>query len=141
MRPRPRAAWRLVVLLVLLVVVPGVAQQTVPAPNPQVLEAPLTSPPDKPLILVTEDRQRLRVVPIATGLSHPWGMAFLPDGSLLVTERPGRLRLIRDGVLDPKPVAGVPAVNPFFIGGLNDVAVHPGLRDEPLCLSVVLEER
>ena len=53
-------------------------------------------------------------------------MAFLPDGhSLLVTERPGRLRLIRDGVLDPKPIAGVPAVNPTYFGGLNDVAVHP----------------
>ena len=115
----------LVVLLVVLVVAPGVAQQTVPAPDPQALTPIVTSPPDKPLIIVTEDRQRLRVVPIATGLSHPWGMAFLPDGSLLVTERPGRLRLIRDGVLDPKPVAGVPAVNPFFIGGLNDVAVHP----------------
>src|SRR6185437_11442920 len=44
---------------------------------------------------------------ITKGLVHPWGMAFLPDGSILVTERPGRLRVIRNGVLDPTPVAGV----------------------------------
>jgi glucose/arabinose dehydrogenase len=53
-------------------------------------------------------------------------MAFLPDGrTILVTERPGRLRIIREGVLDPKPVSGVPTVNNVFIGGLNDVALHP----------------
>ena len=91
-----------------------------------VLRASLDAPPTRPLIVVTEDRQRLRVVPIASGLSHPWGMAFLPDNrTFLVTERPGRLRIIRDNVLDPKPVAGVPIVNNAFIGGLNDVAIHP----------------
>src|SRR6516165_6672090 len=58
-----------------------------------VLRASLDAPPTRPLIVVTEDRQRLRVVPIASGLSHPWGMAFLPDNrTFLVTERPGRLR-------------------------------------------------
>ena len=77
-------------------------------------------------MVVTETKQRLRVVPVADGLSHPWGLAFLPGGrEMLVTERPGRLRLVRDGVLDPKPVRGVPVVNNDFIGGLNDVALHP----------------
>ena len=48
---------------------------------------------------------RIRIVTIATGLVHPWSMAFLPYGrTLLVSERPGRLRVIRDGVLDPEPV-------------------------------------
>src|SRR5262245_23291174 len=91
-----------------------------------VLRASLDAPPTKPLVVVTEDRQRLRVVPIAAGLSHPWGMAFLPDNrTILVTERPGRRRIIRDNVLDPKPIGGVPIVNNTFIGGLNDVAIHP----------------
>src|SRR5688572_16432930 len=52
----------------------------------------------------------IRVVPVARGLSHPWSLAFLPDGSMLVTEREGRLRIIRNGVLDPTPVDGVPKV-------------------------------
>ncbi|PYR29791.1 MAG: hypothetical protein DMF90_29075 [Acidobacteria bacterium] len=102
------------------------ANPTQESSSPVVLWASLDAPPTKPVIVVTEDRQRLRVVPIAAGLSHPWGMAFLPDGrTLLVTERPGRLRVIREDVLDPKPVAGVPVVNNTFIGGLNDVAIHP----------------
>jgi glucose/arabinose dehydrogenase len=97
--------------------------------------APVLSigPPSEPLIIVTEDRLRLRVVPIANGLSHPWGLAFLPDGrTVLVTERPGRLRVIRDGVLDPRPVSGVPVVNNAFIGGLNDVALHPDFEKNRL---------
>jgi aldose sugar dehydrogenase len=61
----------------------------------------------------------------ATGLEHPWGMAFLPDGRLLVTERPGRLRLVaRDGKLSA-PLAGVPQVAASGQGGLLDVALDP----------------
>src|SRR5580692_9857150 len=51
-----------------------------------------------------------RAVVVAKGLSHPWSIAFLPDGDMLVTERAGRLRVIRNGVLDPKPVAGLPPI-------------------------------
>src|SRR5439155_4460625 len=54
---------------------------------------------------------RYRVTVVTKGLDHPWGIAFLPDGDLLVTERPGRLRLVRKGVLDPTPIAGLPAVH------------------------------
>src|SRR5262245_12201429 len=50
------------------------------------------------------------VTTIANGLDHPWSIAFLPDGAMLVTERAGRLRVIRNGVLDPKPIDGVPTV-------------------------------
>lgn len=61
----------------------------------------------------------------ARQLDHPWAMAFLPDGSMLVTERPGRLRVIRDGLLDPVPIAGLPPLNPSSIGGLYDIALDP----------------
>jgi len=67
---------------------------------------------------------RIRVVTVAEGLLHPWHIAFLPDGhSMLVTELPGRLRLIRDGVLDPAPVSGWPPA-PLQARTLNSVLVH-----------------
>ena len=71
------------------------------------------------------EKQRFRVTTITRGLEHPWGLAFLPDGAMLVTERPGRLRLIREGVLDPVPIAGVPEVAASGQGGLLDVVLHP----------------
>jgi glucose/arabinose dehydrogenase len=66
-----------------------------------------------------------RVVPVAGGLEHPWGLAFLPDGRALVTERPGRLRIIsKDGRVS-KPLLGVPEVAAANQGGLLDVALDP----------------
>lgn len=66
------------------------------------------------------------VVTIVVGLEHPWGMAFLPGGDILVTERPGRLRLVRDGTLVDDPVPGVPdGVEAGGQGGLLDIALHP----------------
>ena len=67
----------------------------------------------------------IRVVPVVTGLSHPWSLAFLPDGNMLVTERDGRLRIVRNGVLDPTPIPGTPKVFARVLGGLLDVALHP----------------
>lgn len=66
-----------------------------------------------------------RVLPLADGLSHPWGMAFLPDGGILISERPGRLRIFRDGVLLPDPVPGLPPIAVSGQGGLLDLALHP----------------
>ena len=66
-----------------------------------------------------------KVTEIAKGLDHPWSMAFLPDGSMLVTERVGRLRLIKDGSLRPEPIGGVPAVHTGSQAGLFDVVLHP----------------
>jgi len=66
-----------------------------------------------------------RVVPVVDGFVNPWGLAFLPGGDLLVTERPGRLRLVRGGKLLPTGVSGVPAVVAAGQGGLLDVVVHP----------------
>lgn len=69
---------------------------------------------------------RVRVVTVTDGLERPWGLAFLPDGRMLVTERPGRLRVVsRDGKLDPTPVAGLPRVDAQSQGGLLDVTLHP----------------
>src|SRR5262249_27385839 len=68
----------------------------------------------------------LKVETVVSGLVHPWALAFLPDGRMLVTERPGRLRVItRDGKLSP-PVAGVPRVFAVSQGGLHDVIADRG---------------
>ncbi len=76
--------------------------------------------------LVETREHRVRIVTVVAGLERPWGLAFLPDGRMLVTERPGRLRVVeRDGRLDPNPVAGLPRVDPTGQGGLLDVALHP----------------
>lgn len=69
-----------------------------------------------------------RVVTITDGLEHPWGMAFLPDGRILVTERPGRLRVISNGLLDPKPISGLPKIAAYGQGGLLDVVLHPQFK-------------
>ncbi|MEQ1858020.1 MAG: PQQ-dependent sugar dehydrogenase, partial [Longimicrobiales bacterium] len=66
-----------------------------------------------------------RVVTVAEGLEHPWSIGFLPGGDILVTERPGRLRIIRDGRLLAAPVEGLPAVFAVGQGGLLDVVPHP----------------
>ncbi|MBE0509884.1 MAG: PQQ-dependent sugar dehydrogenase [Gammaproteobacteria bacterium] len=73
--------------------------------------------------------QGFAVETLAEGLEHPWAMAFLPDGEVLITERPGRLRIWRDGVLLEKPVSGLPAVRASGQGGLLDLALHPAFAE------------
>ena len=73
-----------------------------------------------------------RVVTVADGLVVPWSIAFLPDGDMLVTERPGRLRIIRDGVLLPDPVPGMPEVVAMGQGGLLEVLPHPDFASNRL---------
>jgi glucose/arabinose dehydrogenase len=75
--------------------------------------------------IVQTGKYAVKLEIVADGLSTPWGMAFLPDGRLLVTERPGALRIIEKGTLLPKPITGIPAVWTQQDGGLFDVAVHP----------------
>lgn len=85
--------------------------------------------------------QKIAVDHVVAGLSHPWGMAFLPDGRLLVTERAGRLRILgRDGVLSA-PVAGLPAVEAKSQGGLLDVALDPKFKKTGLVYWTYAETR
>ena len=70
------------------------------------------------------------VATVADGLQNPWGMAFLPDGRMLVTERPGRLRVVSANGTKSEPVAGLPAVDARGQGGLLDVALDPKFADE-----------
>ncbi len=67
----------------------------------------------------------VRVVTMATGLWHPWSLAWLPNGDMLITERNGKVRTVRDGRLDPDPIAGVPAVHSVRLSGLMEVLPHP----------------
>jgi glucose/arabinose dehydrogenase len=109
---RPR--WTLKGLAVCLVVcaVPGHAQQPParPAATAQVLDVP---------------GGQIRVVTVASGLFHPWSLAFLPDGRLLVTERDGRLRMIRDGALSREVVWTSPTPRGQAADSLHAVVVHP----------------
>ncbi|MEL6578117.1 MAG: PQQ-dependent sugar dehydrogenase [Cyanobacteria bacterium J06621_12] len=66
-----------------------------------------------------------KLTTILEGLEHPWSIAWLPDGSMLITERPGRLRIARNGVLSPQPISGVPEVLAAGQAGLMDVSLHP----------------
>jgi len=118
------------------------AQQKVPfqggiplAPN-GLAHRPL---PKLPMEFDTGEGQRIRVVAVTTDLEYPFSAAFLPDGSMLVTERTGHLRIIRKGALDPKPIAGTPASYwavesglPGAIHGYMDVALHPQFAQNQL---------
>jgi glucose/arabinose dehydrogenase len=85
-----------------------------------------------PFIFDTAEQHKIRVSIVTKGLAHPWSLAFLTDGSLLVTERPGRLRIVRNGVLVPKQISGVPDVRTKGNGGLMDIALHPRFDENHL---------
>lgn len=93
---------------------------------PPAINWPAPPLPDGPIVTESAEpaHRRLRIT-VTKGLSHPWAMAFLPDGAILVTERAGRMRVVRKGTLDPTPVAGVPAVAAQGLSGLMDLALHP----------------
>ena len=126
-------------LAVVLAISAGVAivigQRTVPFSN-GIPVAP-TGLANKPLgagpfVYDTGEGQKIRVVVVTKGLSYPFSMAWLPDGTMLVTERMGKLRIIRNGKLDPKPVDGAPmnygageSGLPGAVHGLMDIVLHP----------------
>jgi glucose/arabinose dehydrogenase len=99
------------------------------APPPIIWPSPPL--PNEPMIFDTAIQHQIRVVP-TKGLNQPFGIAFLPDGAILITERPGRLRIVRNGVLDPQPVAGLPAVQAQGLAGLMDLALHPRFVENKL---------
>jgi glucose/arabinose dehydrogenase len=116
----------------------AVTAQTLPPLDPESLPAatsvippgvPWGSPdlPPSPILIETavEEHRELEVEVLATDLRQPWSIAFLPGGDMLVTERIGRLRLIRDGVLQPDPVEGLPEIRSGGLQGLMDVVLHP----------------
>ena len=82
--------------------------------------------------VVRSAQHDFRVVPVAENLVNPWSMTFLPGGDMLITERPGRLRIVRDGTLLPDPVVGVPEVFAEGQGGLLDVLPHPDFASNRL---------
>ncbi len=95
-----------------------------PAAVAATLAAALLAAPAAARTFDTE-HYRIRVVTVAEGLDHPWSLAFLPDGRMLVTERPGRLRIVAaDGTVSP-PLKGVPRVRASGQGGLLDVIIDP----------------
>jgi aldose sugar dehydrogenase len=78
------------------------------------------------------EKHAFRVVELVRGLEQPWSLAFLPDGRMLVTEKVGRLRVVKDGRLDPRPIEGLPEVEVHGQGGLMDVALHPRFPENGL---------
>ena len=92
--------------------------------------------------VIASERAAFRLTTFAQGLEHPWGGTFLPDGRLLLTERPGRLRMVgRDGAISA-PLAGVPAVEARGQGGLLDVALAPDFattREVYLCQAALVQ--
>jgi len=72
---------------------------------------------------------KVRATKIVEGLAHPWSMAFLPDGRMLVTERRGQLRIVENGKLLPASVEGLPKITEHGQGGLLDVVLHPKYAD------------
>ena len=77
-------------------------------------------------------RGRFHVSVLTKGVDTPWGIAFLPDGDILVTERVGRLRVIRKGVLDPTPIGPLPDMLAVGLGGMMDIALHPRFAENRL---------
>jgi glucose/arabinose dehydrogenase len=96
----------------------GAAQAPTAKPAP-------TPPPDPDGQVIKSEKQTFKIEVIARNIETPWALAFLPDGRLLVTERPGRLRIIDKGKLLPEAVKGTPKVWEKQDGGLFDVEVHP----------------
>src|SRR5580698_275384 len=109
---------RFAIPILFAALIPAAAQQ-------EPIGVPLPPLGPGPFVLDTAEQHKIRVTVVTKGLVHPWSLVFLPDGSMLVTERPGRIRVVRDGVLDPQPLGGVPVARTSGNGGLMDIALHP----------------
>lgn len=81
------------------------------------------------LLIADEGKTGFNVVTVVEGLEHPWSVAFLPDNRILITERPGHLRLVEKGRLHPQVISGLPKITAEGQGGLLDVVLHPDYRN------------
>ena len=114
---RASATWFVAALMSTVVTVVNHAAQ-------QGAQTSVSSGSNTPMVFDTATKQKIRVVTVASGLMHPWSIAFLPDGhTMLVGDRSGQLRVVRDGVLDPTPISGLPMSEPF-----KSVPTRPGTR-------------
>lgn len=118
-----RSAISLLSSLGLLAIVGCATEATQNTSTVENAQAPTASPSS--VSPVAAAVQRVRQTTVLEGLEHPWSVVWLPDGSQLITERPGRIRIVRDGKLDPTPIAGVPEVLAVGQGGLLDISLHP----------------
>jgi len=124
MRVRHSVQWAAALLLGIVVL--GHARQQPP------IGVPVPPLGAGPWVFDTGEQHKIRVSVVTKGLSHPWAIAFLPGGDMLITERDGRLRVVRGGVLDPQAISGVPQVRTDGNGGLMDVALHPQFAENRL---------
>jgi glucose/arabinose dehydrogenase len=99
------------------------------------------SRPDRDARDFQTEHYKIHIHPLLGGLSHPWSLAFLPDGDLLITERGGTLRRVHNGVLQRGPIAGVPRVHSTNQEGLLDVALHPRFAENRLLYLTYSKER
>ena len=100
--------------------------------NSQSLGIPVDPLGEGPWVFDTAEQHKIEVSVVARGLTHPWAIAFLPDGGMLLTERDGRLRLIKNDKLVKQAISGVPEVRTDGNGGLMDVAIHPNFSENGL---------
>ena len=121
---RSGGGWAATLLLTLSLLTTTACAQTAIGPRPQAVDDVLVPAPPG-----------VRVESWVEGLEAPWSLVFLPDGSALVSERPGRIRAIRDGRLLPEPVASIEVENAGE-GRLMGLALHPRFPAEPLLYAV-----
>ena len=88
--------------------------------------------PDQSQIFDTAEQHKIKVSVLAKGFEHPWALALLPDGNILVTERAGGVKLVTAGNRTPKPVVGIPDVQVVSLWGLMDVVLHPKFAENKL---------
>jgi aldose sugar dehydrogenase len=123
-----------VVLTVCALALAAQGQQQTAQTAPRRVRVGIPVPPlgDGPFLFDTAEQHKIHVVVVTRGLVRPWSLVFLPDGRMMVTERPGRIRMITEGVLDPTPVSGVPQVRTGGLSGLLDIALHPQFAENKL---------
>jgi len=110
---------------------PAAGARRAPPPEPELGAGPWD---------LDSQKGKVHVSVVTRGLERPWAMAWLPNGDILVTERPGRLRLVHGGKLDPQPISGLPTIYAKGLAGLMDVALHPDFKKNHLVFFTFTKE-